>query len=63
VWWFGASATTPSTTAACPCGSNRTTDALCASRSGPSSAWENKSHHLKLLYAVFKKNKKNKNKT
>lgn len=32
--WSGASATTPSTTAACRCGSSRTTAARCASRTG-----------------------------
>lgn len=59
-WWFGASATTPFTTAACRCGSSRTTDARCASRSGPFSAWENKYLHLILLYAVSKKTTINK---
>lgn len=40
-WWCGASVTTPSTTAACPCGWRRTTGAHCASRTGSCSASEN----------------------
>uniref|UniRef100_A0A8D8GB15 (northern house mosquito) hypothetical protein n=1 Tax=Culex pipiens TaxID=7175 RepID=A0A8D8GB15_CULPI len=39
---FGASATTPSITAACRCGLSRTIGAHCASRNGPSSAWASK---------------------
>ena len=45
VWSYGESATTPSTTAACLCGSSRTTDVLYANTNGSFNASANKRQH------------------